>query len=354
MSTIQQAAKRLEELRRAGVAIPWETGSPEAAAEADAVARAQAEAPAAAPATPAGAPASPLSPAPVAAAAPTAAVVPPVKAAPARPVPREPSGRQSELVNLDLVRLGDMGYLVPGHTYSQLGEEFRVIKRPLLRNAQGRGAAPVQHGNLIVVTSALAGEGKTFFAMNLALSIAMELDASALLIEADILRPAVMARLGLPPRRGLLDLLTDASLDASDVMLRTNVPKLSLLPAGSRSMQTTELLASARMGEFLDELATRYSDRVIVFDAPPLLMTSEAQVLAQRAGQVVVVVEAGRTPTAAFSQAMESLESCPVVMTALNKSKEPTSGGLYGYSNESMFAESMFAESMLAENRGAA
>ncbi|MET0348441.1 MAG: XrtA-associated tyrosine autokinase, partial [Rhizobacter sp.] len=300
MSTIQQAAKRLEELRRAGVAIPWESDDAEAKARAEALAQSGDV-----PAEVTGSQALPL---------------PVMPAMPAMPAVHA-NARQSELVNLDLVKLAEEGYLVPGHSSTQLGEEFRVIKRPLIRNAQGKGAAPVHHGNLIVVTSSMAGEGKTFFAMNLALSIAMELDASALLVEADILKPAVMHRLGLPQRRGLLDMLTDPKIDASEVMLRTNIPKLSLLPAGSRSMQSTELLASARMGEFLDELATRYRDRIIVFDAPPLLQTSEAQVLAARAGQVVVVVEAGRTSAAAFTQAMDTLESCPVVMTALNKSK---------------------------------
>jgi len=312
MSTIQQAAKRLEELRRAGVAISWDNETPEAAAEQAMLAASAASAESAAEAS------QPAAAAPV---------------APARPQ-RAPSGRQSELVNLDLVQLAAAGYLVPGHESMQTGEEFRAIKRPLIRNAQGRSAAPIHHANLIVVTSALPGEGKTYFSMNLALSIAMELDASALLVEADILKPAVMSRLGMAPRRGLLDILTDEGLDPSEVMLRTNVPKFSLLPAGSRMVHTTELLASTRMGEFLDELATRYSDRIIVFDAPPLLMTSEAQVLASRAGQVVVLAEAGRTPAAAFSQAMAKVESCPVVMTVLNKSKESEHGVVYGYGGD--------------------
>jgi len=311
MSTIQQAAKRLEELRRAGIAIPWETESVEEKAARDGQGDDVA------------APLAPPSPA-VRGAGPSAHV---------------PSGRQSELVNLDLADLVEQGYLVPGQDNNQLSEEFRAIKRPLIRNAQGRGAARVHHANLIVVTSALPGEGKTFFSMNLALSIAMEMDASALLVEADILKPAVMSRLGMAPRRGLLDILADETLDPSDVMLRTNVPKFSLLPAGNKTVHTTELLASTRMGEFLDELATRYADRIIVFDAPPLLMTSEAQVLASRAGQVVVLAEAGRTPTAAFGQAMAKVEACPVVMIALNKTKGSNDGVVYGYGADSVFAE---------------
>ena len=320
MSTIQQAAKRLEELRRAGVAIPWESAGDAASADAMAAAAQQEPAPAA------------------------EAVTGPEDAADsgwggatspgALGLPRAGS-KKSEFARLDLLRLAQDGYLVPGHANLQLGEEFRVIKRPLIRNAQNKSAAPIHHANLIAVTSAVAGEGKTFVATNLAMSIAMELDASALLVEADILRPMAMARLGLEPRRGLLDMLTDPALDLADVLLRTNINKLSLLPAGSRSLQTTELLASTRMGEFLDELASRYSDRIVVFDAPPLLLTSEARVLASRVGQVVVVAEAGRTPHTVFSQAMATIEACPVVMTVLNKSKEPNSGLVYGYGGDS-------------------
>jgi protein-tyrosine kinase len=311
MSTIQQAAKRLEELRRAGVAIPWDSAEQEGAVlgAADAQGAQVGAEPVASDESVSSAAASVLG------------------------IPK-PVARHSEFARLDLLRLAQDGYLVPGHSNMQLGEEFRVIKRPLIRNAQGKSAAPIRHANLIVVTSALAGEGKTFVSTNLAMSLAMELDTSALLVEADILRPTVMARLGLQPRRGLLDILTDTKLELADVLLRTNINKLSLLPAGSRSMQTTELLASTRMGEFLDELAARYSDRIVVFDAPPLLLTSEARVLASRVGQVVVVVEAGRTSNSALAQAMTTIEACPVVMTVLNKSKKPHAGMVYGYGAE--------------------
>jgi protein-tyrosine kinase len=312
MSTIQQAAKRLEELRRAGVAIPWdgeaESGELGVAPSTDIHSNLKAT--------------------PVLDA--NTVEVSQSKLSNPLGIPKSVA-RHSEFARLDLVRLAQDGYLVPGNANMQLGEEFRVIKRPLIRNAQGKSAAPIRHANLIVVTSALAGEGKTFVSTNLAMSLAMELDTSALLVEADILRPTVMARLGLQPRRGLLDILTDSKLELADVLLRTNINKLSLMPAGSRSMQTTELLASTRMGEFLDELAARYGDRIVVFDAPPLLLTSEARVLASRVGQVVVVVEAGRTSNASLSHAMSTIESCPVVMTVLNKSKEPHAGMVYGY-----------------------
>jgi protein-tyrosine kinase len=342
MSTIQQAAKRLEELRRAGVAIPWD--SAEDATKLEGAGGAG------------GATGNmPLERTPLQLPdAPSQVEIEEALAKAPSPlgIPKSVA-RHSEFARLDLLRLAQDGYLVPGHSNMQLGEEFRVIKRPLIRNAQGKSAAPIRHANLIVVTSALAGEGKTFVSTNLAMSLAMELDTSALLVEADILRPTVMARLGLQPRRGLLDILTDTKLELADVLLRTNINKLSLLPAGSRSMQTTELLASTRMGEFLDELAARYSDRIVVFDAPPLLLTSEARVLASRVGQVVVVVEAGRTPTSALAQAMATIEACPVVMTVLNKTKKPHAGMVYGYGNENMVAAMASSDSDMQDDHKA-
>jgi len=181
------------------------------------------------------------------------------------------------------------------------------------------------------VTSALPREGKTFCAINLALSMAMEVDTSVLLVDADVVRPAVLDRLGLPPTRGLMDVLTDPSLDLADVMLRTNIPKLSLLPAGTRNERSTELLGSEAMERLLVDLSNRYADRVVIFDAPPLLLTSEAKVLAERLGQVVVVVEAGNTPRAAVNEAFAAVAQCANVVTVLNRCAEPVSDSRYGY-----------------------
>ena len=182
-----------------------------------------------------------------------------------------------------------------------------------------------------MVTSALPGEGKTFTSINLAMSIAKELDHTVLLVDADVVRPSVLGRLGLPPARGLMDLLTDRDHDLADVLLKTNIPKLTLLPAGHSSSSTTELLASASMEELLDELATHYSDRIIIFDAPPLLPSTESRVLASRMGQVMVVVEADKTSRSTVQQAFATLEACPVVMGMINKYKGSPMGSGYGY-----------------------
>jgi protein-tyrosine kinase len=239
--------------------------------------------------------------------------------------------RHAKEVKIDLARLAAAGLVTPEAPRSQLADEFRVIKRPLLDNAHGNSAAPVSRANLIFVTSGLPGEGKTFTAINLAMSIAMEMDHTVLLADADVARPSLLGVLGLPPSAGLMDMLTNPGIALSDVLLRTNVPKLTILPAGMHHSRATELLASQGMVSLVCELATRYSDRVIVFDGPPLLPTTESRVLASHMGQVVVVVEADNTTHGTVRNALAMLEACPVVMTILNKAAQSDVGSYYGY-----------------------
>jgi protein-tyrosine kinase len=299
MSIIEQAAKRLEELRRAGIDVPV------------------VPMPAGAPATVG--PESTLSGS-VVASAPTRVVD-----------PGRVGGRRSREVVIDLARLEREGYLVPSQARSKLAEQMRIIKRPLLANANGDSGQTIARANLIQVVSAMPEEGKTFFAINLAMSIAMEVDHHVLLVDADVLRPSVLRRLGVEPAPGLLDVLQSKDLMLSDVLLRTNVEKLSILPAGAAHQKSTELLASAAMGSLLDELAAKYSDRIIVFDAPPLIPTTESRVLASHVGQVVMVVEAEKTTHAVVSQAYAAVAQCPVVLSVLNKCQSKGSGDAYGY-----------------------
>jgi len=232
---------------------------------------------------------------------------------------------------INLARLKQAGLITPDGERSQLAEEFRVIKRPLLMNAFGRGAARVANGNLIMVTSSLPGEGKSFCAVNLAMSIAMERDHTVLLIDADVAKPSVPRYLGLKTDRGLMDLLIDDSLQMSEVLIKTNVEKLTLLPAGRGHRYATELLASNAMDRLLDDVARRYPDRIIIFDSPPLLATSEARVLATHMGQIVMVVEAEKTTHEAVKEALKHIEGCEVVGMVLNKGKMAGGTDYYGY-----------------------
>jgi len=225
-------------------------------------------------------------------------------------------------VDLDLARMRELGMVTAAGGRTALVEDFRIIKRPLIKKAFAERAPGDLPGNLIMVTSSLPGEGKTYCAINLAMSIAMELDHTVLLVDADVARPSVLRTLGLPAQRGLMDILVDESLDLSDVMLRTNVPTLAILPAGTSTPRATELLASAAMTNLVMEIAHRYPDRIVIFDSPPLLLTSEARVLATHMGQIVVVVESETTTQHAVKESLSQLEGCANVNLIYNKTRE--------------------------------
>lgn len=236
----------------------------------------------------------------------------------------------SRRVEIDLDALSAAGIVSPTAPRSQIADQFRVIKRPLIRNAMGKGASVIANGNLIMVTSALAGEGKSFTAINLALSIATELDNTVMLVDADVARPSVLRVLGLPPSPGLLDMVLDESLDMSSVLLKTNIDKLSILPSGLQHQRATELLASDAMIRMLGTMASRYPDRIVIFDSPPLLLTTEARVLATHMGQIVMVVRAETTLQTDVQHALSHIEACPVKLLVLNKARV-ASEGAYGY-----------------------
>jgi exopolysaccharide/PEP-CTERM locus tyrosine autokinase len=244
-------------------------------------------------------------------------------AAAAAEAPQSPAQKFStRRVELDLNRMRDLGMVTAASGRTRLLEDFRVIKRPLLQRAFAERVEGEKPGNLIMVTSSLPGEGKTYCAINLAMSIAMELDHTVLLVDADVARPSVLRSLGLPAHRGLMDILVDEKIDMSDVMLRTNVDTLSILPAGTSTPRATELLASSAMSALVDEIAHRYPDRIVIFDSPPLLLTSESRVLASHMGQIVMVVEAQTTTQHAVKEALRQLEGYPNVNLIYNKTRE--------------------------------
>lgn len=244
--------------------------------------------------------------------------------------PARPDGFGSRRVEIAFERLAERGILSPLGEKTRTAEEFRLVKRRVLAGALGRDGQAVERGNLVMVTSAKPREGKTFTAINLAISIALEKDVHVLLVDADLVRPTVLRNFGLTAERGLVELLEDPQMQVGDVMLRTNIDKLSLLPAGSFHHMAPELLASERMRALMDELASRYHDRVIIFDTPPLLATSEPTVLARQVGQIVFVVESERTSEVAVRTALGLIADCPEVAMVLNKSRSVLGGHSFG------------------------
>jgi protein-tyrosine kinase len=296
MSTlIEQATLRLEQLRRAGVGVNVES-----------------------------IPTNKVENSPSSIAAP----IPEVVVEPADTVKTVAISRR---VDLDLDALVAAGIVSPNAPRSQIADQYRVIKRPLISNAMGKGASNIENGNLIMVTSALAGEGKSFSAINLAMSIATELDNTVMLVDADVARPSVLRMLGLPASPGLLDLLVGEVDDLSSVLLKTNIDKLTLLPSGTPHLRATELLASDAMSQLIKNIANRYSDRIIIFDSPPLLLTTESRVLATHMGQIVMVVHAEKTLQADVQHALSSIEACPIKLMVLNQARSGSQGGYGGY-----------------------
>lgn len=225
----------------------------------------------------------------------------------------------------------------------RLADEVRRVKRPLLNNASGKGDKALPHSHRIVVTSAVPGEGKTFTAVNLALSLAREPDFEVLLVDADIPKADITKVLGLAGRPGLMEVLADEHRRPTDVIVHTDVPNLSVIPTGEQHPLTSELFGGRRMEYVLEELGGQNRRRLLVFDSSPLLATPEAPVLAAYMGQVLVVVGAGRTSQHEVAQALEGLGESQYIGLVLNMSRLPAIENHY-YSHYSHYSHYQFQD----------
>ena len=247
--------------------------------------------------------------------------------------PYRPGVGHHELT-LDFDRLKEKGFLTPDDKTAKIHQEFRLVKRRLLDNAFGRLRPVVDNGRLIMVTSSLPGEGKTFSSINLAISIAIGGEHPVLLVDADIARPSVSntLELDIPDEIGLADYLDDPSIPVTELLRPTSLPGLTLLPAGHLKHRPVDLLASGNMARLVEELRTLLPHHVIVFDSPPLLPVTETRSLSALVGQVMLVVAAGETPRTAVNESLLQLENCPAVGLLFNKAPvQPKAPAYYGY-----------------------
>lgn len=226
--------------------------------------------------------------------------------------------------------LKKQGFIDPENSQLQVAEEFRSIKRPLVINAIGGKERGIKRANLILVTSSVPGEGKSFTAINLAISIAAERDKQVLLIDADVAKPSISRTLGIRKSPGLIEFL-EGGANFSEIILETEIPGLRIVPAGKSHRFSTELLASNKMVELSKELSERYSDRIVIFDSPPLLAATQAEVLSALVGQVVLVIEAEKTGQNLVMETVKKLEACDVVLAVLNKTYRSLDMNYYGY-----------------------
>ena len=219
---------------------------------------------------------------------------------------------------IDRERLGEMGFIVPDSPVGTLAEEFRLVKRQLLLRGGATDRFATARDRMVLVCSAQPDEGKTFCAVNLALSLASERDSEVLLVDADVAKPEVLLSLGLTGNVGLIDAIADPQADVEQFILHTDVPKLSVLPAGKAVNNDTELLSSVRAEEIIAGLATANARRIVIIDSAPALAASPAGVLAHRVGRVLMVVRADRTSEAELREAIALLDGCSDISLLLN------------------------------------
>ncbi|KQM27461.1 MULTISPECIES: AAA family ATPase [unclassified Sphingomonas] len=257
-------------------------------------------------------------------------VVPPVAKASPRKMPSARI-RPVDPARIDREMLAEAGMLVPGGPVTALAEEFRLVKRQLLTTAADIEKRDPDAARMILVCSAQPGDGKTFCAINLALSLAAERDLQILLVDADFPKPDILDRLGLPAGKGLLDALGDPAIDVETLVIPTDVPQLSVLPAGKRTNADTELLRSDHAQDVMQRLLTADPDRIVIFDSPPALAASPAAVLASLVGQTVLVVRADRSSESDLREAVALLDGCDDIQLLLNATTYRAEGARFGY-----------------------
>ena len=235
-------------------------------------------------------------------------------------------------IEIDLFKMEEKGFVSTSAKRRLINEEYRAIKRKIIDNAFGPLSKSLNNSNIIMVTSSKPGEGKTFTAINLALSIALEQDKTVLLVDADVLRPNVMRTLELQNQQGLMEYLLGEKSDIAQVMCQTNVPNLRIIPAGKSHHLSTELLASEKMYDVVQEFANRYPDRIVIVDTPPLLGINETAILANLAGQAIVVAEEQATKISDIQEAVSHLNPEMAIGFVVNKGQKINRKGTgYGY-----------------------
>jgi protein-tyrosine kinase len=248
--------------------------------------------------------------------------------APVQPAGTAPAAHPAKRITLDMQSLQARGYLPEATRGPVFRDQYRHIKRPLIEKARSNPGAPQLR--LLMMSSALAGDGKTFTTLNLALSMAQERDTSVLLIDADLSNPTASRILGVGGERGLLDALSDQSVDVGSLIHGTSVHGLDVLPAGTPMDHASELLASARMARVAAQISAN-PHYIVLFDSAPVLLSGESGALAQLVGQIVLVARSGKTPRQALLDAIGRLDASKLSGIILNDSKADPGRYYYGY-----------------------
>jgi protein-tyrosine kinase len=221
-------------------------------------------------------------------------------------VPSVADHRSSMHLNLEVIKDPD----------SIMSECFRFLRSKITRPANGNPPRS------ILVTSAIAGEGKSFVASNLAAVIAQGLDEYALLIDADLRKPTLHSRMKSPlPGEGLAGFLSQ-NTPLPSLLHKTAIERLSFLPAGAYKKNPAELLSSTKMNSLIQEVRNRYSDRFVVIDSPPVEMAPETSVIANEVDGIIFVVRYGTSPRDTVKSAIERLQKEKLLGVVFNGCNE--------------------------------
>lgn len=240
---------------------------------------------------------------------------------------------KNTLFKLDFAELKKHGFINPAIRRSLVSEEIRLIKRRLFQKMslfdhhsspqdQQENASDKDIDHVVQITSSKPNEGKSFVALNLALSIAMDERYNVLLIDADITHSSLTNLLGLQNEIGLTDVLRDTQQLLSKVLKRDKNYPLTFLPAGSGVASATDLFGGQKMKTLVNEVAHRYRDRIIIFDTPPLLAGTESVVLSHNVGQVLYIVDSSSTSYNTIEAGLDLLDNYENVSLVLNKTSK--------------------------------
>jgi exopolysaccharide/PEP-CTERM locus tyrosine autokinase len=254
----------------------------------------------------------------------------PLPVAPPAPAPAPAISGGLRRSKVDRTNLREGGFILPDAPVGSLAEEFRIVKRQLLQAASGKTGIAEDKRQTILVCSAGANEGKTFCAVNLAISMANEKDLEVLLVDGDFSKPEILSVLGLEGGLGLTDAIAHPEIDPESLIIQTDIERLSVLPAGKQANNVTELLASQHTRKVLDALTADHPERIVIFDSPPALMASPASILAGKVGQTVMVVRADKTTEADLREAIGLLSGCENISLMLNGTGFNASGRRFG------------------------
>ena len=243
------------------------------------------------------------------------------------------------LINTDVV---DKHIICLKDPHSLVAEQYKKLRARILKTTSA------DFLNTIMVTSPDVGEGKTITAINLAIALANEIDYTVLLVDADLKNPSIHKYLGVEPKCGLSDYLVGKA-KLPDILVKTGIGKLVLLPAGNSLENTAEALSSERMRRLVQEIKRKYNDRYVIFDSAPILVAADSIPLSSYMDGIIFVVQAARTSPKAAKQALSLLKDCRILGAVFNNVPRYLTTNIYPYyyhyGNRGYYKESEHKES---------